>query len=207
LPGAFQDDVKPRLGLEHLALPPPLPEYATSGSGRKEASRPARIACWVMTSPRNHALKAVVVNNTWGSQCDILLFMTTQHQAGLPTVVLSLGEKEDRIYLWRKSIMAWTFLYKHLLDRADWFVRADDDTVLNMDNLRAYLASKPGRPVGPSVGGPPSVHAGLRMPVCQCSHESGRSALPGPSPQRGRRRFLLGWGHQRAQPQCPAALG
>lgn len=65
--------------------------------------------------------------------------MTTQHHAGLNTVVLTLGEKEDRHFLWRKSILSWTFLAKHLLRKADWFMRADDDTYVNMPSLKQFL--------------------------------------------------------------------
>eukprot|EP00055_Hartaetosiga_balthica_P005390 m.15713 g.15713 ORF g.15713 m.15713 type:complete len:771 (-) comp4514_c0_seq1:214-2526(-) len=98
-----------------------------------------RIACWVMTNPKNHKTKAVAINATWGQDCDLLLFMTTKHQAGLNTVVLSLGEQEDRHFLWRKSIMSWGYMYTHLLKDYGWFIRADDDSFLNMDNLRDML--------------------------------------------------------------------
>jgi len=56
-------------------------------------------------------------------------------------VVLTLGEREDRHFLWRKSIMAWSYLCTHVLSLADWFIRADDDTVMLIDNLRTYLAT------------------------------------------------------------------
>jgi hypothetical protein len=168
---------QPRHDLSYLNLPPPLPEYAAGVHDVSKPVRAGKLVCWIMTSPGNHAEKAVVINNTWGKDCDILLFMTTQHQAGLNTVrstschtlsrrmttcyplshlitsyhalpyslisqvVLTLGEKEDRHFLWRKSIMAWSFLYTHVLSRADWFIRADDDTVMLMDNLRGYLST------------------------------------------------------------------
>ena len=79
------------------------------------------------------------INSTWGQECDLLLFMTTKHQAGLNTIVLSLGEDEARHFLWRKSVMSWSLMYAHLLDKYDWFIRADDDTFFNMDNLRGFL--------------------------------------------------------------------
>lgn len=72
----------------------------------------------------------------------MLLFMTTEHQAGLNTVVLRLGEKEDRHYLWRKSILSWSFLYTHVMHAADWFMRADDDTWVNFGALRQFLAGE-----------------------------------------------------------------
>lgn len=32
--------------------------------------------------------------------------------------------------LWRKSRMAWMKAYREWLDRADWFIRGDDDTFM-----------------------------------------------------------------------------
>ena len=82
------------------------------------------------------------VNATWAKHCDILLFMTTEHHAGLNTVVLTLGEKEDRHFLWRKSILSWSFLYVHFLQKAEWFMRADDDSFVNMDTMRSFLSGR-----------------------------------------------------------------
>eukprot|EP00056_Hartaetosiga_gracilis_P006611 m.98188 g.98188 ORF g.98188 m.98188 type:complete len:773 (+) comp12513_c0_seq1:188-2506(+) len=107
--------------------------------GINKPSTGDRIACWVMTNPKNHKTKAVAINSTWGAECDLLLFMTTKHQAGLNTIVLSLGEEENRQFLWRKSVMSWSYMYTHLLDEFDWFVRADDDSFLNIDNMRSML--------------------------------------------------------------------
>lgn len=93
--------------------------------------------------PRPHLSRtAFKVNATWANNCDVLLYMTTEHHAGLNTVVLTLGEKEDRHFLWRKSILSWSFLYVNLLEKADWFMRADDDTYVNMDTLRSFLAGR-----------------------------------------------------------------
>ncbi|EDQ86222.1 uncharacterized protein MONBRDRAFT_28452 [Monosiga brevicollis MX1] len=147
LPTAQTDahDHEPRLDHGHLQLPGDLPDYVAASKAdpdqptKLKIHRRHRIACWIMTSPQNHATKAAFINQTWGAQCDVLLFMTTRHQVGLNTVVLTLGEEENRHFLWRKSIMAWSFLYQHLLNKADWFIRADDDTVILMDNLRDML--------------------------------------------------------------------
>ena len=31
------------------------------------------------------------------------------------------------------------YVYKHYLHSAEWFIKADDDTYINVDNLRAYV--------------------------------------------------------------------
>jgi hypothetical protein len=99
-----------------------------------------RLLCWVMTHASNHATKAMAINATWGAGCDTLLFMTSAPHSSLPTVVLDLGRNETRETLWRKAIQAWLHVFAQHLKDHDWFMRADDDTFVNMDNLREYLA-------------------------------------------------------------------
>ena len=61
---------------------------------------PPKILCWVLTYPKAHELKATSINATWGRHCTTLLFMTTEHYEGLPTVTLNIGGEEDRGRLW-----------------------------------------------------------------------------------------------------------
>lgn len=56
LPIGNVDDLTPRVGLDHLKLPPDDPEDA------KPSNDPPRIACWIMTSPGNHETKAFAVS-------------------------------------------------------------------------------------------------------------------------------------------------
>lgn len=106
-----------------------------------KSTKGGRILCWVLTQPKWHATKATAVNNTWGKDCDILFFASSEHTPGLEVVVLDLGSQESRSMLWPKSQQMWMYVYQHYLDKADWFIKADDDTYIVFPYLREYLAT------------------------------------------------------------------
>ncbi len=50
--------------------------------------------------------------------------------SGATTLITDLnGEKESRDMLWKKSQLAWMHMYHTYLDKADWFLRADDGNI------------------------------------------------------------------------------
>ena len=46
-------------------------------------------------------------------------------------VLLDLWGPEGRDKLWTKSKLSWMHIYEHYRDKAEWFVKADDDTCAN----------------------------------------------------------------------------
>ncbi|GCB61058.1 hypothetical protein scyTo_0012849, partial [Scyliorhinus torazame] len=111
-----------------------------------ELYKKVRILCWVMTGPQNLATKAKHVKATWSKKCNVVLFMSSEEDKDFPTV--GLGVKEGRDQLYWKTIKAFHYVYEHHLNDADWFMKADDDTFVVVDNLR-WLLSKysPDQPI------------------------------------------------------------
>ncbi|TFK03557.1 Glycoprotein-N-acetylgalactosamine 3-beta-galactosyltransferase 1-B [Platysternon megacephalum] len=98
-----------------------------------------RILCWVMTGPSNLETKARHVQATWVRHCNVVLFMSSVRDDGFPTVGLDAKEGRDQLY-W-KTIRAFQYVHQHHLEQADWFLKADDDTFVVLDNLRWLLAN------------------------------------------------------------------
>ncbi|CAG0898584.1 unnamed protein product [Darwinula stevensoni] len=126
-------------------------EVAHRGEGvlAEEISRRVRVLCLVLTQPENHEKKAKHVKATWGKRCNVLLFMSSKEDSSLPTVVLKVEEDGKR--LWVKTREAFRYVHQHHLDDADWFLKADDDTYVIVENLRYMLQD--GNPLEPVVFG------------------------------------------------------
>jgi len=92
-----------------------------------------RVLCWVMTEPQNHETKARHVKDTWGRSCNKLVFMSSKEDPSLPAVSLQAEEGRDNLK------QAHLYLYKNHFDDANWFLKADDDTYVAVENLRYML--------------------------------------------------------------------
>ncbi|XP_060592471.1 glycoprotein-N-acetylgalactosamine 3-beta-galactosyltransferase 1-like isoform X2 [Ruditapes philippinarum] len=99
-----------------------------------------RVLCWVMTSPQNLQKKAIHVRNTWAHRCNKLIFISSETNTSFPTVGIDVPEGRD--HLTGKTMKAFRFIFENHFDEADWFMKADDDTYVILENLRYFLSSQ-----------------------------------------------------------------
>ena len=77
---------------------------------------------------------------TWGRRCNKLLIMSSIADEEVPTIKLELGEGGDNYtHLWGKTKSAFRYVYQNHFEEFGWFVKADDDTYMIIENLRYLL--------------------------------------------------------------------
>ncbi|KAG5674688.1 hypothetical protein PVAND_004640 [Polypedilum vanderplanki] len=97
-----------------------------------------KILCWVFTHPDNHKKKVPHVMKTWGRKCNKLLFISTKEDESNPNII-ALPVENGRSHLWNKTKLTMKYVYENHLNDVDWFMRADDDNFMIMENLRYLL--------------------------------------------------------------------
>lgn len=96
-----------------------------------------------MTSRENLFSKAIHITQTWGPRCNLTLYITDEPpKRPFPGRVISLPVQTGREGLWGKTRAAFAFIFEHYRERFDWFLKADDDTYVIVDNVRYFLATK-----------------------------------------------------------------
>ncbi|XP_046568816.1 glycoprotein-N-acetylgalactosamine 3-beta-galactosyltransferase 1-A-like isoform X2 [Haliotis rubra] len=132
VPRGVLNSLKHTLLTEEHAAPPP-------GKGQ-------RILCWILTQPKNLKNRTLAVKETWGGDCDITLYFSSVTDKQFPTIGLGIPEKRRNLV--KKVIAALKYIDKFYSDEADWFLKADDDTFVVVENLRHFLKTKdPDAPV------------------------------------------------------------
>jgi glycoprotein-N-acetylgalactosamine 3-beta-galactosyltransferase len=123
---------KPHPLLEYIEVAPP-------------PANPPKILCFLMTTSEYHKLRLAGVTRTWGRKCDKLLILSDMEDRHYGTV--RLESKASYKGLWNKLNETVHYLHEPLvenngtayIDQYDWFLKADDDSYLIMENLQAFL--------------------------------------------------------------------
>lgn len=97
----------------------------------------SRILCWIMTGPKNLDSRTRHIRATWAHRCDTTLYMSSVESA-FPTVGLNVTEGRKNLS-W-KTIRAFQYIHQNYLNQAEWFLKADDDVFVVVENLRFILS-------------------------------------------------------------------
>ena len=77
---------------------------------------------------------------TWTRRFNKVLFASEHKNANFPTIDINV--KPGRAHLTMKTMTTFDYVYKHHYNDADWFMKADDDTYVFVENLRYFLSSQ-----------------------------------------------------------------
>ena len=92
-----------------------------------------------MTSQQTILKKGIHVQHTWGKRCDQFFFASDSYDPNYST--LNVSVTPGRLHLTAKTMQAFDQIWRHHSDY-DWFLKADDDTYIVVDNLRLFLSGQ-----------------------------------------------------------------
>ncbi|CAJ0575290.1 unnamed protein product, partial [Mesorhabditis spiculigera] len=115
----------------------------------------------INTIPKNHATRVTAVFETWAPHCDEHIFMTTARVLEKKATAAKRGQKrvkkptfwvydfshlgnrtkphDSKEWLWDRMRAAFKRVHQEKLNDFDWFLKADDDTFVIVENLKEFL--------------------------------------------------------------------
>jgi glycoprotein-N-acetylgalactosamine 3-beta-galactosyltransferase len=109
-----------------------------------------KILCFVLTTKENHDSRIRVIWDTWGKRCDKLIVASTADDPSINAI--HVKSKDGYWEIWDKVEKTLRFLSSHYRHKGyDWVLKADDDSYVVMENLKAFLANEAGKGVPPAI--------------------------------------------------------
>ncbi|KAH8274125.1 hypothetical protein KR044_011425, partial [Drosophila immigrans] len=102
---------------------------------------PARVLCMVLTCPEYVERFALHVHATWGRRCAKLVFVSSEDYEPLGVVQVVDAEGGSYDDLWNKTREGFRHVWLEYGEKYDWFLKADDDTYVIMENLQRMLGA------------------------------------------------------------------
>lgn len=118
-----------------------LPENETD-----DATNRRRVMCMIMTTISNWETRGKAVRNTWAKRCHRTVFFYTKvgdwssSEVSKEPNAVGLDIPDGRDHLTGKTFRALEYSYKKFALQADYFLKADDDTYVIMENLQRMIS-------------------------------------------------------------------
>lgn len=102
--------------------------------------------CMIMTRISNWNTRGKAVRNTWAKRCHRAVFFYTKvanwstSEVSKEPNAVGLDVPDGRGHLTRKTFSALEYSYKKFAPEADYFLKADDDTYVIMENLQKIIS-------------------------------------------------------------------
>jgi hypothetical protein len=156
------------------------PPVASRSNSAEVVTSPPRVLCALKTYEGNHHRVADIAV-TWGWRCDGFLAASTKTVPHIGAVNLPHKGNGEYDNLWQKGRSMAAFMYDYFLDDFDYFLVADDDSFVIMENLRNYLllleSQTGGRDAQPLYIGSPFSHVETYYNTGGCGYLWNRAAL------------------------------
>ncbi|CAI2353340.1 unnamed protein product [Caenorhabditis sp. 36 PRJEB53466] len=109
----------------------------------KRLPKKGKLFCWVQTSSIYHDTRSLAINETWIHRCDHGQLFTSEkfNDSRIPYSTVFAGIPDNYYNLFFKSRYAFQHIYTNISSQFDWYLKADDDTYVIVENLKTFLST------------------------------------------------------------------
>jgi glycoprotein-N-acetylgalactosamine 3-beta-galactosyltransferase len=112
---------------------------------QQEEAAPPRILCFILTQKSNHDTRIRAIWDTWGKKCDKLAVVSDLKDPTINAVNIQVREGYWNIAVKVEKFLKSIYRKHRHAGLYDWILKADDDTYVIMENLKAFLAQEQSR--------------------------------------------------------------